>query len=184
MGTYRLLTRTRALDSIGFYSAREFDLSNIYNLPFEIAEVGRSCVHPDYRDGSVISLLWAGIAEYIQKRNIRILMGCGSLHSTDAAEVNEAFAYLRDEGHLVEEALRVHPTEAYVHPGFRDIPLLLDRKAAAKRLPPLIKGYMRIGAKIGGVPALDSEFGTTDLFIYFDAAGIAQRYGKRFELEG
>jgi putative hemolysin len=182
VGTYRLLTKSRALENIGFYSAREFDLSNIYELPYEIAEVGRSCVHPEYRDGSVISLLWAGIAGYIQQNQIRVLMGCGSLHSTDPAEVNEVFAYLKAEGHLVEDNLRVYPTDAYVHPGFRDIPLELDRKIVARRLPPLIKGYMRIGAKIGGVPALDTEFGTTDLFIYFDAKGITDRYGKRFDL--
>lgn len=182
VGTYRLLTRTRALENIGFYSAREFDLSNIYSLQDEVAEVGRSCVHPAYRDGSVISLLWTGIADYIQKHKIRILMGCGSLHSTDPAEVNEVYAYLRESGCLVEETLRVFPTEKFVHPGFRDIPLDGDRKAVLKRLPPLIKGYMRIGAKIGGAPALDAEFGTTDLFIYFDAKGISERYGRRFEL--
>ncbi len=182
VGTYRLLTKTRALANIGFYSAREFDLTNIYRLPDEIAEVGRSCVHPAYRDGSVISLLWAGIAGYIQKHQIRILMGCGSLHSTDAAVVNEVFAYLRETDCLVEETLRVYPTESYLHPGFRDVPLEGDHKSVAKRLPPLIKGYMRIGAKIGGTPALDAEFGTTDLFIYFDAKEISQRYGRRFEL--
>lgn len=182
VGTYRLLTRTRAVENLGFYSAREFDLTNIYKLPFEIAEVGRSCVHPAYRDGSVISMLWAGIADYIQSNGIRVLMGCGSLHSTDAQDVNQAFAYLREEGHLVEENLRVFPTLAFTHPGFQEVALEGDRKAAAKRLPPLIKGYMRIGARIGGVPALDQEFGTTDLFIYFDAAGIAARYGKRFDV--
>ncbi len=182
VGTYRMLTKTRALANIGFYSAREFDLTNIYKLPYEIAEVGRSCVHPEYRDGSVISLLWSGIASYIQTNQIRVLMGCGSLHSTDAAEVNEVYAYLREEGRIVDEELRVSPTEEFRHPGFRSIELHGDRKAVAKRLPPLIKGYMRLGAQIGGEPALDREFGTTDLFIYFDAQGITNRYGKRFDV--
>lgn len=180
VGTYRLLTKTRALKNIGFYSAQEFDLSNIYKLDFEIAEVGRSCVHPDYRDGSVITLLWAGIANYIQTHNIRVLMGCGSLHSTDAEEVNMVYAFLRDEGHLVEEHLRVRPLPTSVHPGFREIELVGDRKSITKRLPPLIKGYMRIGARIGGEPALDREFGTTDLFIYFDAESITNKYGNKF----
>lgn len=179
-GTYRILSKTRALENKGFYSEAEFDLASIYRLPYETAEVGRSCVHPDYRDGSVIGLLWAGIGEYISQHNIRILMGCGSIHTTDSAQVNEIFAYLRDGGHLVSEDLRVTPRDTHRLPGFRSIELLEDRKTVAKRLPPLIKGYMRLGAQIGGEPALDAEFGTTDLFIYFDAQSIADRYGKRF----
>ncbi|MCE9598659.1 MAG: GNAT family N-acetyltransferase [Spirochaetia bacterium] len=180
VGTYRMLTKTRALQHTGFYSETEFDLSNIYRIQAEIAEVGRSCVHPAYRDGSVISLLWNGIAAYILKHNIRYLMGCGSLHSTDANEVNEVYAFLRDQNHLVEDSLRVKPRSSHEHPNFKEIALDADVKAVARRLPPLIKGYMRIGAKIGGKPALDREFGTTDLFIFFDAESVTQRYGKRY----
>ncbi|MBL8020059.1 MAG: GNAT family N-acetyltransferase [Leptospirales bacterium] len=180
VGTYRILSKSRALQHVGFYSETEFDLTNIYRVSDEMAEVGRSCVHPDYRDGSVITLLWNGLAEYILKNNVRYLMGCGSLHSTDANEVNEVYAYLRDQNHLVDEALRVQPRSSHVHPEFREISLNSDIKAVTKRLPPLIKGYLRIGARIGGKPALDREFGTTDLFIFFDAESVTQRYGKRF----
>lgn len=180
VGTYRILSKSRALQNVGFYSETEFDLTNIYRVNAEMAEVGRSCVHPDYRDGSVITLLWNGLAEYILKNNVRYLMGCGSLHSTDANEVNEVYAYLRDQDHLVEEALRVQPRASHVHPDFREISLNSDIKAVTRRLPPLIKGYLRIGARIGGKPALDREFGTTDLFIFFDAESVTQRYGKRF----
>jgi len=180
VGTYRILTKTRALENKGFYSESEFDLTNIYKLPYETAEVGRSCVHPAYRDGSVIGLLWAGIGEYIHKNQIRVLMGCGSIHTTDSAQVNEIYAYLREGGHLVSDDLRVTPRKTHLLPGFREVDLPEDRKIVAKRLPPLIKGYMRLGAQIGGEPALDAEFGTTDLFIYFDAKTIADRYGKRF----
>jgi putative hemolysin len=180
VGTYRILTKSRALEHTGFYSENEFDLTNIYRQPFEIAEVGRSCVHPGYRDGSVIGMLWTGIAEYISQNSVRALMGCGSIHSTDTGHVNEIFAYLQEEGHLVPEALQVAPRREHILPGFQRVELAEERKAVAKRLPPLIKGYMRLGAKIGGEPALDAEFGTTDLFIYFDAATITARYGKRF----
>jgi len=181
VGTYRILTKTQAIKNIGFYSENEFDLSNIYRLNYEMAEVGRSCVHPDYRDGSVIQLLWSGIADLLlTQQNIRFLMGCGSIHSTAGTEVNEIYAYLQSQGYLVESELRVKPRDTHIHPEFQEIPLNGDLKAIAKRLPALIKGYMRVGAKIGGFPALDREFGTTDLFIFFDAQTIAGKYGKRF----
>lgn len=180
VGTYRILTKTTALANSGFYSEGEFDLRNIYRLPFETAEVGRSCVHPAYRDGSVIGLLWAGIANYIQKRDIRVLMGCGSLHSVNTFHVNEIYAYLKAKGHLVPDELRVTPHQTHRLPGFREEDLQEDPKVVARRFPPLLKGYLRLGALIGGEPALDRAFGTTDLFIYFDAQSITSRYGKRF----
>ncbi|WP_108975757.1 GNAT family N-acetyltransferase [Leptospira ryugenii] len=180
VGTYRILTRKNAKEGVGFYSENEFDITSIYNLPDEIAEVGRSCVHPDYRDGSVISLLWQGLAEFMIKQNVRYLMGCGSIHSTDAAVASQSYAFLKAKDAIAPEEFRVFPNPDYVLKGFDSEFKIEDLKEISKNIPPLLKGYMRLGAKICGFPALDSVFGTTDVFILFDRKEITERYAKHY----
>ncbi|TGN09411.1 GNAT family N-acetyltransferase [Leptospira ilyithenensis] len=180
VGTYRILTRENAKKGIGFYSENEFDITSIYNLPDEIAEVGRSCVHPDYRDGSVISLLWQGLAEFMIKYDVRYLMGCGSIHSTNADVASESYAFLKAKEALAPEEFRVFPNPDYCLPGFNVNLEIGDPKSVSKNIPPLLKGYIRIGAKICGIPALDSVFGTTDVFILFDRKEITERYAKHY----
>ncbi|MDZ4725496.1 MAG: GNAT family N-acyltransferase [Leptospira sp.] len=183
VGTYRILTRKVAKEGIGFYSENEFDITSIYNLPDEIAEVGRSCVHPDYRDGSVISLLWQGLAEFMIKNNVRYLMGCGSIHSTDPEIASQSYAFLKEKEALAPAEFRVYPNPDNVLPGFSENFVIQDLKAISKNIPPLLKGYIRIGAKICGTPALDSVFGTTDVFILFDRKEITERYAKHYMSE-
>lgn len=180
VGTYRILTRENAKTGIGFYSETEFDITSIYNIPDEIAEVGRSCVHPDYRDGSVISLLWQGLAEFMIKHNVRYLMGCGSIHSTEAQVASESYAFLKAKDSIAPEEFRVYPNPDYVLPNFDPNLDVEDVKTISKNIPPLIKGYIRLGAKICGFPALDSVFGTTDVFILFDRKEITDRYAKHY----
>ncbi|GBF42800.1 GNAT family N-acetyltransferase [Leptospira levettii] len=180
VGTYRILTRQNAKNGIGFYSENEFDITSIYNLPDEIAEVGRSCVHPEYRDGSVISLLWQGLAEFMNKHNVRYLMGCGSIHSTDASVASQSYGFLKAKDAIAPEEFRVYPNPDYVLPGFDANFHVEDPKSISKNIPPLLKGYLRVGAKICGIPALDSVFGTTDVFILFDRKEITERYAKHY----
>ncbi len=180
VGTYRILTRRMAKEGIGFYSENEFDITSIYNLPDEIAEVGRSCVHPDYRDGSVISLLWQGLAEFMIKQDVRYLMGCGSIHSTDSEVASQSYAFLKEKDAIAPEEFRVFPNPDYALPGFNTEYKIEDLKAVTKNIPPLLKGYIRLGAKICGTPALDSVFGTTDVFILFDRKEITERYAKHY----
>ncbi|PJZ85580.1 GNAT family N-acetyltransferase [Leptospira harrisiae] len=180
VGTYRILKRSVAKNHIGFYSENEFNLSNLYQLKEEIAEVGRSCVHKDYRDGSVISLLWSGFGEYMQNHNIRYLMGCGSVHSTDPMIASQAYAYLREKGALAQSDLMVYPYPDFEMPGFDANYQISNMDSIRKNLPPLIKGYVRLGAKICGFPALDKGFGTTDFFVLFDKNIIDHRYGKHY----
>jgi putative hemolysin len=180
VGTYRILTRKMAKEGIGFYSENQFDITSIYNLPDEIAEVGRSCVHPDYRDGSVISLLWQGLAEFMIKHDVRYLMGCGSIHSTDSDVASQSFAFLKEKDAIAPEEFRVYPNPDFILPGFVSDFKIDDLKAVTKNIPPLLKGYIRIGAKICGIPALDSVFGTTDVFILFDRKEITERYAKHY----
>ncbi|NBU99025.1 MAG: GNAT family N-acetyltransferase, partial [Spirochaetia bacterium] len=161
VGTYRILRKEIAKKTIGFYSENEFDLFNIYNLDFELAEVGRSCVHPDYRDGSVITLLWKGLANYMIYYNIRYYMGCGSIHSIDKLNALNVYHYLKEKNAI---------SEIYVPP-LEKSKIIDDTLTSlgfeTHSIPPLIKGYLRLGAKICGEPALDLEFGTTDFFILF-----------------
>jgi len=180
VGTYRILTRKDAKDGIGFYSENEFDIASIYNLPDEIAEVGRSCVHPQYRDGSVISLLWQGLAEFMIKEDVRYLMGCGSIHTTDAKVANESYAFLKAKQALASSEFWVYPNQDFVLPGFDPNLFVEDIKTITKNIPPLIKGYLRLGAKICGHPAIDVVFGTTDVFILFDRNEITSRYAKHY----
>lgn len=180
VGTYRILKGTVAKENIGFYSETEFDLSKMYSYADEVAEVGRSCVHKDYRGGSVISLLWAGFSEYLTTHNIRYLMGCGSIHSTDAKVASEIYAYLREKGQLAGEKFYFEPYKTHQVPGFDPNYQISDLKAVGRTLPPLIKGYLRLGAKICGLPALDPIFGTIDIFVLFDGNNIVEKYAKHY----
>ncbi|MBP7282568.1 MAG: GNAT family N-acetyltransferase [Leptospiraceae bacterium] len=180
VGTYRILKRSAARQNIGFYSENEFDLKKIYDFKEEVAEVGRSCVHQDYRDGSVISLLWSGFGEYMLQNNIRYLMGCGSIHSTDPIAASQAYAYLRENDALTSDELGVTPYPSHILEGFDPNYVIDDLKSITKTIPPIIKGYVRLGAKICGYPALDRVFGTTDVFVLFDRKEIDTRYGKHY----
>jgi L-ornithine Nalpha-acyltransferase len=174
VGTYRILRKEIAKKTIGFYSENEFDLFNIYNLEYELAEVGRSCVHPDYRDGSVITLLWKGLANYMIYYNIRYYMGCGSIHSIDKVNAFNVYEYFKKKNAISE--IYVPPLEKskIIDDSFNSIDL------ETYSIPPLIKGYLRLGAKICGEPALDLEFGTTDFFILLDQEKITSKYSSKF----
>jgi putative hemolysin len=178
VGTYRIMKRQVAKANIGFYSETEFDLRKIYELEEEVAEVGRSCVHQDYRDGSVISLLWAGLGNYMKTQDVRYLMGCGSVHSTSPIEASEAYAYLKDKNALADERFNIEPYKTHRLEGFDPNYQVKDMKEVIKKIPPILKGYVRVGTKFAGTPALDAVFGTTDFFILFDREEITQRYTK------
>jgi len=180
VGTYRILRREVAKANIGFYSENEFNLSKLYELEDELAEVGRSCVHPEYRNGSVISLLWAGLGEYMQEYNLRYLMGCGSIHSTDPKVGSEAYAFVRENNALADDRFDIRPLPTHELKGFDPNYKIINLKEVSKNIPPLIKGYLRLGAKICGTPALDSVFGTIDVFVMFDFMNITERYLKKY----
>ena len=180
-GTYRLLRSSVAQKNIGFYSENEFDLSEVYSLLGECAEIGRSCVHRNYRDGSVISLLWNGLASYMRQFDVQYLMGCASLHTTEANEASRVYAWFREKDAIATEA-SVMPLPTHELAGFRRDYPIDDAKLVGKTIPPLIKGYLRAGTKVCGHPALDAEFGTVDYFVLFNRFDIEKRYGKHFNL--
>lgn len=180
VGTYRLLRSSIARKNIGFYSENEFNLAALNNLPGEVAEIGRSCVHKEYRDGSVISMLWIGLGNYMNQFNVRYLSGCASLHTTDPVEASEMYACMKSKEMLADPRYQVEPLKTHTLEGFNPHFEITDIKATYKRMPALLKGYVRAGARFCSEPALDREFGTIDFYIIFDKTEVDKRYGRHY----
>lgn len=185
VGTYRLLRQSVALAHGGFYASGEFDLARLVDhalgTGFGIVELGRSCVEPAYRDSRTIQLLWRGIADYLQRGRVGFLIGCASFPGTDPRVHADALAYLRDH-HLAASELR-----ATAYPKMRASVSLpsagqYDPRLAARSLPPLIKGYLRVGAMVGDGAFIDRSFNTVDVFMVMPVERIAARYAERFSV--
>jgi len=177
VGTYRLLSFDR-VPSFGFYSESEFDLSNVKGSGLRLLELGRSCVALEYRDGRVISLLFRGIAEYLRRCGADALIGCAGIHGTKPPELSAIQAVI-SRRFLAGPELRVTPRRGFdLPPHAESTPI--DETAAFRSLPPLFRGYLRLGAKVCGPPAYDRQFGTTDYFVLARSADIVQRYTRRF----
>jgi putative hemolysin len=181
VGTYRLMLGSTARKNFGFYSEREFDLERIKRLDGELLELGRSCAHKDYRDRSLIHLMWQSIAEYVKHHHVRYLFGCASFPTTDPRKVGQAIALVKRKFYAAE-AFRVEPLPKLRIEGLDGDAAVRDPDEVFSRLPSLIKGYLRLGSRVCGPPALDLEFGTTDLFLLLDIQRISGDYLKRFGL--
>ena len=179
VGTCRLIRRTIAERRGGFYSADEFDLSPLLDQAGECLEVGRSCVAPDYRSRAVIDRLWSGIADYIRANRITLLFGCASLHGVSPSELAQPLSYLYHH-HLAPPPWRPRALPwRYV-----DMQILpaaaVDPRAAWVRLPPLLKGYLRLGAMIGDGAVVDEQFNTTDVCVVLPTERVTERYLRRY----
>ncbi len=191
VGTYRLLRQEVAQRHKGFYSSGEYDLSPLMTDSFraqigedkQLLELGRSCVHKDYRANSTINLLWKGIAEYLKEHNIAYMFGCASFEGTDPAEFTQSMSYLY-HNHLVPDDFKVRALSDQFVDMNRVPSEELDVRMARRALPPLIKGYLRIGCFIGDGAVVDEQFGTTDVFILLPVEKIAKRYSKKYDLKG
>ena len=179
VGTYRLMRREGAERRGQFYSVDEYDLSPLLVYHGEILEVGRSCVHQDYRSGSIMQLLWRGIAAYVFHFNIDILFGCGSLPGVDPSQLRMPLSYLH-HNHLAPPALRPRALpDRYVEmDGLA--PSEIDQRAALRALPPLVKGYLRLGGFVGDGAVVDTEFGTTDVCIVVKTDRITEKYLRHY----
>lgn len=171
VGTYRILSPQSAKQTGGYYSENEFDLTRLQLLRAGMVEIGRSCIDPGYRTGGTIALLWSGLARYMAQGNYRHLIGCASIGMADGGHA-AANLYRRLGEHMAPIEYRVFPR----HP--LPVEQLFDDRPA--ELPPLIKGYLRAGAWIGGEPAWDPDFNTADLLVMMPMARIAQRYARHF----
>jgi L-ornithine Nalpha-acyltransferase len=187
VGTYRLLREIVAKQNRGFYSASEYDLSKLLSKTFQtrigegkqLLELGRSCVHADYRNISTINLLWRGIASYLATHNIGFMFGCASLHGTNADAHAATLSYLYQH-HLADTDIRVRALDdKYVD--MNRLPIGgYDPRAAMRDLPPLVKGYLRVGCVIGDGAFIDEQFNTTDVFILMPVDRINARYTERY----
>src|SRR5262245_46326865 len=181
VGTYRLMRGSQARRHLGFYSEKEFDLSHIKVLDGELMELGRSCARKDFRDRALIPLMWEAIAEQVRKYNVKYLFGCGSLYTTEIAEVSAMFTLLKNK-YYAADSYRVLPAGECRFHGLSDNLTIDDEAALFQKLPSLIKGYLRIGALVCGPPALDREFGTADFFLLLDFGALKEEYLKRLGL--
>jgi len=173
VGTYRILPPHRREQIGRLYSAAEFDLTQLDDLRHSLIEVGRSCVHPDHRTGAAILLLWAGLAQYMRRGQYRHLIGCASASLADGGS---QAAGLRDklQGYLSDPAHRVSPHLPFPHERLA--------RPGSIEMPPLIKGYLRLGAKVCGEPAWDTDFNTADFLIWLSLENLQPRYARHFDL--
>lgn len=178
VGTYRLLRQVVAEQHRGFYSSGEYDLSPLLGTSQgQLLELGRSCVAPEHRNTTTISLLWRGIASYLATHGISHMFGCASLHGTDPAHHAAELSYLYHH-HLAPPPLRARaldhvPMDLLVAGSY-------DVRAAQRALPPLVKGYLRVGAMVGDGAFVDRQFNTVDVFVLMPVEGITRRYLDRF----
>jgi putative hemolysin len=172
VGTYRILSPENANEAGGYYSAGEFDICRFQHLYPQLVEVGRACVHRDYRTGGTITLLWAGLAKYMQTHRYEYLMGCASIPMFDGGHM-AASLYKR----LKEKYLCAPEYRAFPH-----CPLPMDalNSDLSVECPALIKGYLRLGAQICGEPAWDPHFKTADILIMLPITQINRRYATHF----
>lgn len=177
VGTYRLLRQAVAERNGGFYSANEFDVQPMIDRHpgLSFLELGRSCVLSPYRTKRTVELLWHGVWSYVLANGAEVMFGCASLEGTDPRRMATQLSFLHHYARAPEEwRVRALP-ERYVEMN-RMAKEAVDAKAALHALPPLIKGYLRLGAYIGDGAVVDHQFGTTDVMIIMPVAALNPRY--------
>jgi putative hemolysin len=172
VGCYRMLSPGRASEAGMLYSETEFDLRNLASLRPALVETGRSCVHPDHRTGAVVSLVWAGIARYMYLSGHNWLAGCASVSLQDGGTLAAGVWDTVRHRHFAPGEYQVSPLRAWE---FDDISA--PRRAV---IPPLLKGYLRLGAWVCGAPAHDVDFGVADFFVLLGLDRVDQRYLSYF----
>ncbi len=194
VGTYRLIRRAAAEKHGAFYSAGEYDITPLINYPGEILELGRSCIDAEHRTGYVMQTLWKGLAGYIMQYDIKLMFGCASLPGTNPQDHALPLSYLYYH-HLAPPALcatalperyvdmRLLPREAFdPDAAFND--MKMDPRSGGNSLPPLIKGYLRVGGYVGDGAVIDEQFNTTDVCIIVKTDLITGRYMRHYERAG
>jgi putative hemolysin len=180
VGTYRLIRRETAARLGGFYSADEYDIAPLLRIPGEILELGRSCVDAGYRARPVMQLLWGGIATYVSHYDIALMFGCASLPGTDPDALAAPLSYLYYH-HLAPPALRARALQERFVDMRRLDPAALDPARTLAALPPLIKGYLRLGGFVGDGAVIDQQFNTTDVCIVVKTDLVAEKYSRHYE---
>lgn len=182
VGTYRVMRREGAARRGQFYTSDEYQIDCLLSYPGEILELGRSCVDPTYRSGATMQLLWRGIAEYVFYYDISIMFGCASLPGTEPEELRMPLAYLYHH-HLAPVPLRARALpERYVSMDLLQ-PDQVRIAEARQALPPLIKGYLRLGGFVGDGAVVDPDFGTTDVCVMVKTDWVTEKYLRHYKRE-
>lgn len=172
VATTRLLDSQAARRAGGFYSEGEFHLVGLEQLRGSVLEIGRTCVHPDYRNGATISTLWSGLAQLMRDRQYSFLIGCASIGMGDGGIQAHAVMQRLRQRYLSREWVNAVPRRPLA-----DMPLPDNITA---QIPPLLKAYMRLGATICGEPCWDPEFNVADVFVLLSAQQLCPRYARHF----
>lgn len=172
IGTYRVLTPANAKRVGGLYSDNEFDLTRLRPLRPRMVELGRSCVHPEWRSGGAILALWAALAEFMQRNGLDTMIGCASVSMRDGGHFAASLWTQLKKTHLAPIQWAVTPRLA--------LPVDELQSDLAVEAPALIKGYLRCGAKVLGAPAWDPDFNTADLPMLLRIQDLPARYRKHF----
>jgi putative hemolysin len=180
VGTYRLIRRPAAAKAGRFYSAAEYDIGPVIDYPGEVLEAGRSCIARDARNTATMQMLWRGIALYAFHYDIKVMFGCASLPGTDPSQHALPLSYLYHH-HLAPPEIRARALPSrYTKMDVLEAGQYDARKAMA-RVPPLIKGYLRLGGFVGDGAVIDSEFNTTDVFIVVKTELVTEKYIRHYE---
>jgi putative hemolysin len=171
VGTYRLLSGGAAALAGGFYSETEFHLARIASLP-GLVEVGRACIHPDYRHGAVLAFLWSALAKLVEARGFEHVMGCASIPAADAGRGAASLYRRLAREHMSPPPWRVLPR--------RPLPLDSFPEETEAAIPALLRGYLRMGAFICGPPAWDPDFQSADVLVLLPLKRMRQRYRAHF----
>lgn len=173
---YRLLQQGEG-EKTRFYSDSEFDLTNFVNLPGKKVELGRACVHRDYRKGAVIATLWKGLLQYAKKSRANYLFGCSSLTGDEIVALPSLLEAIESRGAFLTE-VEIPVREKYLLPP--QIEALRLEKSKGEKMPSLLHMYLTAGAKVSGPMAYDSEMGCVDLFTVIDLARLPASFERRF----
>ena len=180
VGTYRLIRAGAAAQVGGFYSADEYDLAAVLAYPGRVMELGRSCVDARYRNRAVMQLLWRGITAYVFRHGIGLMFGCASLPGTDPDAIAAELTYLHVH-HLAPPELRPRALPGRHIEMRRMDPAKLETMRALAALPPLIKGYLRLGGFVGDGAVIDTQFNTVDVAIVVKTDLVTNKYIRHFE---
>ncbi len=180
VGTYRMIQREGAARIGRFYSADEYDIGRMLNFPGEVLELGRSCVDIAYRGRAAMQLLWRGIAAYVFYHRIDLMFGCASLPGIDPDALAMELTYLY-HNHLAPPALRPRALPGRHVDMRRADPDGIDPRRALGQLPPLIKGYLRLGGFVGDGAVIDRQFNTIDVAIVVKTDLMTDKYYRHYE---
>ena len=181
VATYRLLRQSVAERRGGFYSAGEFDIDALLarHRDLRFLELGRSCVLPAYRNKRTVELLWHGIWSYVLEHRVDVMIGCASLEGTDPDRLALPLSFLHHYARAPEIWRTAALPRRYVELNRMPKPAVRP-KAALALLPPLIKGYLRLGAYVGDGAVVDRQFGTTDVLIILPVSAIKRALSRSF----